>query len=140
MTASDLLAEARAHGLLVTRDGPELVIRGPEAEAAIAERLLAAKAALLAALVDEELARAIDTTIARLADWHVAGWMDSNVGFADRWEAVNLAALQHDPSAVARALRALEGFAYAYYRLEAPSTPASASETSETTSSGGQAP
>jgi len=49
-----LLAEAHAVGLTVTTEGDRLVIRGPRAASAIADRLVAAKPAVLAALTDRQ--------------------------------------------------------------------------------------
>jgi len=49
-----LLDEARAVGLTVTADGDRLVIRGPRTAAAIADRLVGAKPAVIAALTGRQ--------------------------------------------------------------------------------------
>ena len=49
-----LLAEARATGFTVRADGERLVVRGPTAQKALVDRLLADKAAVLAVLAAEE--------------------------------------------------------------------------------------
>jgi hypothetical protein len=50
MDGLSLLVEARAAGLIVLADGGRLVIRGPKSADAVARRLLAHKAVVLAAL------------------------------------------------------------------------------------------
>ena len=56
MDGMTLLAEARAAGLIVLSDGDRLVIRGLRSAEAIARRLLAHKADVMKALVDEPAA------------------------------------------------------------------------------------
>ena len=48
-----LVEQARAAGLTVVADGDRLVVRGTKAQGTLVERLLADKAAVLAALADE---------------------------------------------------------------------------------------
>ena len=73
-----LLIEARAAGLIVLADGDRLVIRGPKSADAVARRLLAHKAMVLAALT--------------FADWVLRpdchgrmGWEAPDLPEADRW-------------------------------------------------------
>ena len=54
MDGLTLLAEARAAGLAVRAEAGRLVIDGPRSAAALAERLIAAKPAVLAALGAEQ--------------------------------------------------------------------------------------
>jgi hypothetical protein len=50
MDGLTLLAEAEAAGLVVCADGDRLVIRGPKSADAVAQRLLAHKAVVLAGI------------------------------------------------------------------------------------------
>lgn len=70
MDGVTLLLEARSSGLTVRTDGDRLMIGGPRSAEPLAQRLIAHKPAVMAALTDAAMALATVVPDDLPADWH----------------------------------------------------------------------